>query len=177
MTGSRPPGAIHRTRLRASACQAIYSRIVSADVWYQALRTRWKPRHVRLLLIGESAPDDRGDPTNRRFFYSESLSGSKNLFRSVVSALYDSGKLSKGDAKAPWLQRLHDDGVYLIDLASSPVNSLTGSARRAALRNSVDSCVQRAAALAPEGIIVCHTPSFRILVEPLRAANLPTAAA
>lgn len=71
--------------------------------WYQSPREQWKPSHIRLLLVGESAPDDGGDPGNRRFFYSEPLNQADNLFRSVVAALYDSGKLTKGDLKEPWL--------------------------------------------------------------------------
>lgn len=146
---------------------------MAEKLWYQTLRSEWKPSKIRLLLIGESAPDDRGDPANRRFFYSEPLSHADNLFRSVVAALYDSGKLTKGDSKRPWLDRLRTDGVYLIDLTSEPVNALSGTARRLALRASVDDCVKRATELQPEGIIICHGPSFPLLENPLRAAGLP----
>jgi hypothetical protein len=41
---------------------------MSEDFWYAERRARWKPDHVRLLLIAESAPDDGGDIENRRFF-------------------------------------------------------------------------------------------------------------
>lgn len=146
---------------------------MSEEDWYQALRQRWKPEKVRLLLIGESPPDDGGDITKRRFFYAEELSESDLLFRGVADALCDSGKLTKGDLKTPWHQRLQDQGVYLIDLASVPVNALSTSARNKVLRESVDGCVQRVSDLAPDGIVICHTPSFKVLAEPLRAASLP----
>lgn len=133
------------------------------DTWYQALRLQWKPEKVRLLLIGESAPDDGGDLANRRFFYTERLSGSDLLFRGVVDALYGSGKLSKGDLKAPWLERLRDDGVFLIDLASAPINGLKGPPRRRARLESVEDCIQRATKLDPEGIVVCHTGTYKVL--------------
>lgn len=85
---------------------------MSENPWYSQLREAWKPSHVRLLLIGESAPDDGGDPNNRRFFYSDRL-GSDNLFRGVVAAMYGTSKddLAKG-GKGPWLERLRDDGFY-----------------------------------------------------------------
>lgn len=143
------------------------------EAWYQQLRKQWKPSKVNLLLIAESAPDDGGDADNRRFFYSEPLSQSDNLFRSVVAALYDGGKLSKGDTKRPWLTRLRNDGVYLIDLASRPVNGLSPAARSAALRAGVQDCVQAARELNPAGIVVCHTPTYKLLAGPLRDAGLP----
>jgi hypothetical protein len=141
--------------------------------WYSDLRETWKPAAVRLLLIGESPPDDGGDPTRRRFFYAEPVAQADNLFRSVVDALYGSGKLTKGDLKAPWLERLRDDGVFLIDLAARPVNALSNGARQRARRDGVGACIERAAQLAPEGIIICHTPSYNVLAAPLRAAGLP----
>lgn len=143
------------------------------EEWYQSLREQWKPSRIRLLLIGESAPDDGGVPSNRRFFYSEPLDQRDNLFRSVVAALYDSGKLTKGDIKEPWLARLRDDGVYLIDLASRPVNAVSPAIRRATLRASVDDCVQRVRELYPDGIVICHTPTFELLAGPLKVAHLP----
>ncbi|MBC7595993.1 MAG: hypothetical protein H7288_19020 [Kineosporiaceae bacterium] len=146
---------------------------MSENPWYQQLRDAWKPQSVRLLLIGESAPDDGGDVHQRRFFYAEPLSHSDNLFRSVVAALYDSGKLTKGDSKAPWLERLREDGIYLIDLSSNPVNALPPRERRAVLRESVVGCVENAKRLAPQGIIVCHSPTFQLLAGPLREAGLP----
>lgn len=141
--------------------------------WYSDLRETWKPAAVRILLIGESPPDDGGDPTQRRFFYAEPLTQHDSLFRSVVDALYCSGKLTKGDPKAPWLERLRDDGVFLIDLATRPVNASDDRAREQARRDGVDACIKRVTQLNPEGIIICHIPSYDLLAVPLRAAGLP----
>lgn len=146
---------------------------MAEDAWYETLRSKWRPSSVRLMLIGESAPDDGGDVDNRRFFYSEPLSRSDNLFRSVVAALYEGGKLTKGDRKEPWLRRLRDDGVFLIDLAPHPVNAQSAKVRRQTLLQSVDDCVNRCKELSPEAIIICHTPTFAMLSGPLRASGLP----
>lgn len=51
------------------------------ESWYSHLRAQWKPAHVKLLLIAESAPDDGGSLENRRFFYSDRLAAD-NLFAS-----------------------------------------------------------------------------------------------
>lgn len=143
------------------------------DEWYQKLRDQWKPERVRLLLIGESPPDDRGDSSRRRFFYADRLEQYDNLFRSVIAALYEEGKLSKGESKAPWLERLRSDGVYLIDLASRPINALAPPARRQARIASVDDCLRRIRQLSPKGVVVCHQPSFELLAAPMQAASLP----
>ncbi len=145
------------------------------EAWYSSLRAQWKPDHVRLLLIGESAPDDGGDPTNRRFFYADHLTGKDNLFRAVVHALYDEPSLdSRMTDKRHWLARLQQDGVFLIDLVPYPINGNDMTTSRArARRDHAEECADRAAALNPDGIIVCHGPSFKVLRAPLLARGLP----
>ena len=69
----------------------------------------------------------RHDGVECSIFYAGPLSQAENLFRSALIALYDCGKLIKGDLKEPWLKRLREDGVYLIDLAPTPVNALASS--------------------------------------------------
>ena len=141
--------------------------------WYEELRDQWKPEHVRLLLVGESPPDDRGDVSRRRFFYADRLERHDNLFRSMIVALYNEGKLATGSSKAPWLERLRADGVHLIDLAVDPINRLTPPRRRAARKSNVSNCLRRIRELSHDGIVVCHIPTFKLLAEPLQAASLP----
>jgi hypothetical protein len=81
--------------------------------WYGELRQRWRPNHVRLLLIAESAPADHGEESRRRFFYLDRLSRADNLFRGVVEALYGVTQLdSRTEPKTPWLERLRAVGVF-----------------------------------------------------------------
>lgn len=145
--------------------------------WYAELREAHRPESVRVLLVGELAPDPGTD--ERRFFYAPVLDRRDNLYRGVVEAFYDSSPGSAGDPKAPWLDRLKADGVFLIDLVPFPVNALSpdkAEARRLranARRDHVDSCVEHARRLDPKGVIVCHGPSFNVLAAPMRAARLP----
>jgi len=143
--------------------------------WYSQLREQWRPKNVRLLLIGESVPDDGGDPANRRFFYSSVLTGRDTLFRGVVHALYGVRHLdSRVDTKQPWLERLRADGVFLIDLIPYPVNGPDKKRLRAqARRENAVGCADRVGALRPEGIIVCHGPSFKVLRAPLHNVKAP----
>lgn len=127
---------------------------------------------MRLLLIAESAPDPGAADADRRFFYAPTVSRSDNLFRGVVLALYDE-KVKSGDDRAPLLTRLHDDGIWLIDLAPYPVNHLSATSRRKALLDHVPARVRDVLELAPDGIVICHAPTYRALAPSLHVANAP----
>ena len=139
--------------------------------WYDELRQQWKPDAVRVLLVGESAPDPGA--TERRFFYAPTLDRRDNLFRGVVEAFYEPiPRGSSGQPKRPWLERLRADGVYLVDLVPFPVDKLPPGERRRALREHVPTLVEQAQVLNPEGVIICHGPTFQALAPALRAAGL-----
>lgn len=144
------------------------------DAWYAELRARYQPEHVRLLLIGESAPTDHGGTRPRNFFYADHL-GYDNLYRGVVEVLYDLRGLEKrSHDKRPWLRRLQADGVFLIDLVPYPVNDVSSKKqRKAILRENVSGCIERARALNPDGIILCSNDVFDALALPLREVGLP----
>jgi hypothetical protein len=147
---------------------------MSEDPWYSERRARWKPDHVRLLLIAESAPDDGGDIANRRFFYDDSLTGKDGLFREVVRALFDNPTLMSGPtSKRPWLEKLKGQHVYLIDLAPVPVNYHSPSERAAALQRNVESTVSLASDLQPDGIVLVKQNVFELLQRPILKAGLP----
>lgn len=148
--------------------------LMTEDSWYSDRRARWKPEKIRLLLIAESAPDDAGDTTNRRFFYDDDLTSHDGLFREVAKAVFGQspGKAGPG-AKRPWLRRLREEGVFLIDLASVPVNYHQAGERKAALAANVEDCVRLARSLAPAGIVTLKKNVFELLREPLLSAGLP----
>lgn len=163
---------VERTRSRSLVARRYDHAPVASEVnWYEQLRQRHRPANVRVLLIGESAPDPGAE--QRRFFYAPTLDRRDNLFRGVVAAFYDASPGVAGDAKKPWLDRLVADGVFLIDLVPHPVDKLSSKERAKARRDHAAACVVLACALAPAGIIVCHQPSFNVLEKPLRTAKLP----
>ena len=141
--------------------------------WYEQLRERYRPERVELLLVSESVPGARG--REPRFFYAPTLAAADNLFRGVVKALYDHRfpRGSAGISKQDWLDRLRDDGVFLIDLVPYPVNSLPLADRAKAHRDHAENAALQAAKLDPAGIVVCHAPTFRALAPALRERDLP----
>lgn len=138
--------------------------------WYDELRTQYRPRRLRVLLIGESPPDPaRGD---RRFFYSPRLT-IDNLYRAVAEALY--GKRSDVDIrdKPAVLDRLCDDGFWLIDAVEQPINKLANAPRARAISDAVPSLVDRCRSLAPEhGVIICHGRVYSAAAPALRRAGV-----
>lgn len=141
--------------------------------WYEELRAAYRPAQVRLLLVGESAPDPRS--AERRFFYAPTLAAADNLFRGVVEGLYGHRfpPGSAGSSKSPWLDGLCDDGVFLIDLVPFPVNGLPNAERARARREHAEETVTIARRLEPSGIVICHAPTFHVLAPRLREAGLP----
>jgi len=148
--------------------------MVDENPWYSQLREIWRPRQVQLLLIAESAPDDHGDSSQRRFFYADHLGSADNLFRSVVGAMYGATKDDlRQTGKRPWLTRLQADGFYVIDLAPYPVNAASSQAARSRiLRENVPGCIERARALNPDEVVVVKSNLYPMLSAPLRAAGL-----
>jgi hypothetical protein len=147
--------------------------VTDEEPWYAQLRSQWKPNRVKLLMIAESPPADGGDVSGRRFFYADRI-GPDNLFRGVVEAMYGTSKVDlQRTGKRPWLERLRDDGFFLIDLAPYPVNALSTIERRRVLHEAVPGCVARASALDPEGVVLVKSDLYGMLARPLGAAGLP----
>lgn len=143
------------------------------EPWYSQLRKQWKPERVKLLMIAESAPADGGNASNRNFFYRSDRLGPDNLFRGVIAAMYGtSNQVLKQSGKRPWLERLRNDGFFLIDLASYPVNSLGSAERRQVLKGAVADCVARTRELEPTGVVIVKTDLFPLLAVPLVEAGL-----
>lgn len=86
-------------------------------------RLKYKPDHIKLLLIAEAPPDK-----DERFFYYENVKEMDYLFLGVVEAIdvtvKDKYLQSRRDPKVKELilNWLKDLGIYLIDLSDIPVN-------------------------------------------------------
>lgn len=139
--------------------------------WYEELRERYRPTRLRYLLIAESPPDPGGG--ERRFFYSPVLT-IDNLYRSVAEAVY--GERDDVDVrdKTAVLERLREDGFWLIDAVEYPVNKLGSSARSRAIEAGVPRLIARCIELEPEhGAIICHGKVYAATAQALRDAGFP----
>lgn len=74
--------------------------------------------------------------------------------------------------KTTFLQRLRDDGVWLIDAVEEPIDKRSASARRRAISAATPHLVWRVRELAPTiGVIICHSVVFELTAPALRASG------
>lgn len=126
----------------------------------RAAAARYRPDHVRLLLVAEAPP-----AAEDRYFYFEQVAEQDALFRHVVQAVL--GLAPVRAAKAAQLSALTDRGVFLIDLkedAKRPGERLDGH---------VADLVRRAGALHPDHVITIKANVCDLCQGPLRDAGLP----
>jgi hypothetical protein len=142
-----------------------------AVAWYDALRVRYRPDPVRLLLVGESPPDPRSG--ERRFFYAPKLASADNLYRGVASALYGQEAGFDLRDKPEVLGRMQRDGVWLIDATETPINGKPTGERRRAIREGLGRLERQCTEIEPSvGVLICHAVVFREAATRLRTAGV-----
>ena len=97
---------------------------------YEALRERYRPERIDILLVGESRP------AGGTFFY---LANSKLYYATHEAFQLALGPVPTGDA---FLELLQARGVWLYDLADAPVDRMRGRPRRDAVRARVSDLVR-----------------------------------
>ena len=126
---------------------------------------KYKPDHVRLLLVAETPPI-ACPPDPPRYLYFETVSKHDDLFRGVVRAIL---KVEPDrDKKARLLDRLRQRGVFLIDLKPDPLDARP-------FAHFVPSLVKRCQQLRPDRIILVKANVFDEAFTALNSAGLPVA--
>ena len=141
--------------------------------WYESLRAEYRPGCVRVLLVAESPP--RPTAGTRRFFYSETLTGHDNLFRSVALAAYGMTAAAELRAvtKVSVLRRLQADGFFLIDAVETPINHMSSGDKRRAIRSGVPRLLHRCVELEPTvGVFVISTPVHEAVAGAMTSAGI-----
>lgn len=129
--------------------------------WSEEMSNRWKPERLSTLLIGES-PGERG----ALFFYTYDLARKHDeLYRAVVNAVLNAHPGRAGADKEPYLDKLREVGIFLIDMSREPVGNLDAFARAQRLQVSMPDCLARVQQLAPSGVIICD-PLVHELLSP-----------
>jgi hypothetical protein len=120
---------------------------------------KFRPAKVELLLVAEAPPKDPG-----RYFYFPNVTKHDGLFRGVVRALL--GEEPTRDNKRELLNKLRDQGVYLIDLKFDPVDG-------SSLAECVPDLVQRSLVLKPKKVVLIKVTVYDAAFACLREAGLP----
>jgi len=113
---------------------------------------------VRLLIVAHAPPERVG-----RYFYFETISEKDDLFRYVVKGLF--GSFPERREKTIWLGRLHDAGVFLVDLMERPYDGSD-------LALHVPDLVERVRQLDPEHVVLIKVDVFDAAYRGLCAAGL-----
>lgn len=140
--------------------------------WYERLREQWRPDCVRLLIIDEAAPELSAD-SKHEFFYSPTVVSWDPLFRAVVDVYFDGDFPPAGADKSPYLERLRDLGVYVIEAIPFPVGGYSRGERPHLTARFARSTVERARELEPAGALIAFNSGYRLLGPGLEAAGVP----
>jgi len=138
---------------------AAWSRQPDVQAWYATLQQRWQPAWVRTLLVVDRVPDPRGP---RHHFYAEPLTSGDHLFQAVVEATYNEKAGRPGESKRRWLERLRDDGIYVIDALTRPI--VMPDEFAAALEERAPLCAGEARELQPDTVVLCGDPAMSSLL-------------
>lgn len=142
---------------------------------YDVVRERYKPAHIKLLLIAESPPPSPEIQSSRQFYYTDRIRGDDRLFTNTIWALYpDTTGLTEADMEAEkeaWLLRLRKDGIYMIEaLEASQRHVVTKKQRQDRIQEALPRLLERVRALATKdtGLILIKSNVFDVAAEPLR---------
>ena len=145
---------------------------------YDEIRRRYKPAHIRVLLVAESPPPAAHIQSSRHFYRSEKVRVGDRLFANTMRALYpEAARATEPELEAhkeTWLRRFQHDGWYMIEaLEASQPHEATKLQRQARIGESLPQLMARVRSLAEPGtkLILIKSNVFEIAAAPLRAAG------
>lgn len=109
-----------RDKFRLDGCVPAYSKDMTTPAAIRQRRRtaaeRYRPSKILLLLVAEAPPS-----ASDRYFYFEDVREQDSLFRYICKGLF--GVTPDRGSKPRWLQKLKDEGFFLIDLMEDPKDS------------------------------------------------------
>ena len=125
----------------------------------EALRKKFKPEKVQVLLVGESPPAEG------KFFYDRSLmtAYTKNAFEAAL------GK--KFPTNAEFFEHMEQAGFYLEDLSHVPVDRLPSAEREAKLVDESEAFAERVVQMNPKVVVIILRKIEKIVREALCKAG------
>lgn len=146
---------------------------------YDELRQKYRPKHIKMLLIAESPPPTSAEtPSSRHFYRSDRIRRDDRLFTNTIKALYaEAAALTEPQIqseKEAWLRRLQNDGWYMIEaLETSQEHEVTKEQRQERIRQSLPRLIERVKGLTEKDtkIILIKSNPYVIAAEPLRQAG------
>jgi hypothetical protein len=145
---------------------------------YDTVRQKYRPEHVKMLLIAESPPPAPEIQSSRQFYYTDRIRKDDRLFTNTIRALYpDAAQLSELNiegSKEKWLRKFQEDGWYMIEaLEDSQEHEVTKKLRQERISKTLPRIIERVKELAEPDtrIILIKSNVFDVAAEPLRQAG------
>lgn len=145
---------------------------------YDDERQKYKPDHIKFLLIAESPPPAPGTQSSRQFYYTDRVRRDDRLYTNTIRALYPEAVERPEEEleqdKIGWLNRFKNDGWYMIEaLEKSQEHEVTKQQRQERIRAALPRLLERVRELAESDtkIILIKSNVFDVAAEPLRDAG------
>lgn len=144
---------------------------------YEHVRKKYKPSKIKVLLIAESPPPSADTDSSRHFYRSDKIRGNDRLFSNTIQALYPevaSDIKSIETDKAHWLEKLKNDGIYMIEsLPDSLPHHVTKKERQELIKNNLEGLIRKIKTLATPNtkIVLIKSNVFEVAADPLRQAG------
>lgn len=145
---------------------------------YERVRQKYKPKHIKMLLIAESPPPEANTDSSRHFYRSDKIRRDDRLFINTIKAIYPEAA-GKTEAqlepeKEQWLRKFQADGRYMIEaLDKSLPHEVTKQQRQELIRENLPNLLEKVQKLAAPDtkIILIKSNVFDVAAEPLRQAG------
>ena len=145
---------------------------------YDPIREKYRPKHIKILLIAESPPPAPDIQSSRQFYYTDRIRKDDRLFTNTIRALYpeteEYKEIQLEEYKQEWLHRFQADGWYMIEaLNVSQQHEITKKQRQERIRKNLPRLIAQVKELAEENtkIILIKSNVFDVAAEPLREAG------
>lgn len=145
---------------------------------YDAARKRFRPQHIKVLMIAESQPPEAGIESSRQFYRVGHIYKEDRLFINTVRALYpetmEIDQRTLQEQKEQWLKRFQNDGWYMTEaLETSLAHEVTKKQRQELIRQALPRLLERIKDLADKNttIILVKSNVFDVAAQPLREAG------
>lgn len=145
---------------------------------YDKIRQKYRPDHIKVLMIAESPPPNADTDSSRHFYRTDKIRRDDRLFTNTIKALYpeaaDKTENQIQPDKEKWLKKFQADGWYMIEaLEDSQVHEVTKEQRQDRIRKELPKLLTRVKELVDKNtkIILIKSNVFEVATEPLRQAG------
>ena len=109
---------------------------------YRNQAEKYMPDKIKVLFIAESPPAP--DKNGRRSYIYFDTAKQEILLTTLTTAVFGDGNcFTKNDIKSDFLNRLKDEGYFLIDTVEYPINSIKGKNREPIIREESEKLLVR----------------------------------